>query len=85
MKQSGVVREPFFFFYNKYQQTDCTAKASYHGIMGHNTIDSRQIVHLNMAEDDMKRKGRNLKGTHSQNSITGDVALGFVMLVAFSP
>lgn len=32
-----------------------------------------------------KNKSRNKKCTHSQNSITGDVALGFVMLVPFSP
>lgn len=28
---------------------------------------------------------RNKKFTHSQNSMTGEVAFGFVMLVAFSP
>lgn len=33
-----------------------------------------------------RRKNRKTKKrTYSQNSMTGDVALGFVMLVAFSP
>lgn len=75
----------YLFIYFTININRLTAKASPHDIMGHNTIGIQQSVKLNMAEHDMKRKGRNLKGTHSQNSITGDVAWGFVMLVAFSP